>query len=389
MTDVQTQVTDMNAGWYNYLTNLMNLDPTTFMLAQGGLGLQTSDSSGLFLMSDAQPPSASVTYYDPAGLSKRSSAYGSMLQAILPESGSSLQDILGNQYTNWITFRDTFFKDNPTTAKTQEEVFEQFANSRLNPREASTAITNYKKAQHVPLNAAIDALYAKDSKQVFTDAAGKDYSLYKYSATPSGAKTAINTGPSATIDFNSTTATTSLSHKTVNGAASGFYDIFSGGASANFDQLNTTAASSAFSIKGTIGKYATLATDPIDWFSSTELSRAYNAKDNNNVWDPNATDDWETYFNQDTGSLARRISQLFLVSDYDITVTSHATYDQSDYKKITTEASFGVWPFFSGSASATQTTSYTLNKDKSLSVNYKLNKGLIQIWGVSVANAPS
>jgi hypothetical protein len=73
-----------------------------------------------------------------------------------------------------------------------------------------------------------------------------------------------------------------------------------------------------------------------------------------------------------------------LISDYELTVTSYASYSQEDYQQIKTQASFGVWPFFSGSASATHTTDYTLNSNGSLSITHKLPRGSIQIWGVTV-----
>ena len=72
MVDVAKQVNDLNAGWYNVVTKAMGIDVTNFQLAQGTLGLQTADSSGLFLMADAVPPPTAVAYFDPAGLSRRS-----------------------------------------------------------------------------------------------------------------------------------------------------------------------------------------------------------------------------------------------------------------------------------------------------------------------------
>ncbi len=191
------------------------------------------------------------------------------------------------------------------------------------------------------------------------------------------------------FNFNSATMNTSLSHTTASGAASGFYSIFSGGASASFDQLNTKAAASEFTITGSINKYATLTTNPIGWFTSSEYSRGYNAQNDNTIWDPNANvGNWNSFFGQPNGSLSRRITSLLLVSGYTITVTSRASYSQLDYQKITTEASFGIWPFFSGHASSTQETKTTLNSDSTLSVTHTLNPGLIQIWGVFTANAP-
>ena len=388
---VQDQITKMNAGWYNVVVGALDLDPTTFQLAQGSLGLQTDDSSGLFLMADAVPPSASVHYFDPSGISKRSSAYGGLLNALMPEEAATLRQELGDMYSNWITFKTDFFKQNPTSDKTQVELFELFANRELDPGKASAAITVYKQAANNKLNQALDNLHAKAAQQTFTASDKTQYSLYRYSATHEGATSAINAGGGPVdINYKSSTADTTLKHTTVQGSASGFYDIFSGRVGGSFDKLNTTAADSEITITGSIGKFATLASGPIEWFDSFEFTRAYNGKADANIWNPQANlGDWASYFAQPNGSLARRISQLILLSDYTLTVTSHASYSSEDYQQLTTQASFGIWPFFSVGVEATNTTDYTHNEDGTLSVTHKLGKGLIQIWGVTVQNAPN
>ncbi len=388
--DVQSTVIDLNAGWYNVVRQALNLDAATFQLAQGTLGLQTSDSSGLFRMSDAVPPSASVAYFDAGGMVMRSSAYGLLLHALLPETGSDLRQALGDQYANWITYRNNYWTQNLQSTLTQEQLFEQWANRFLDPQQASTAITVFKKAATTPLNQALDALVAPGAQQQFVDSASQAYSLYKYSATVEAAKQAIANGTSASISFDSKTMDTKLVHTTAHGSATGFYDIFWGGAGGGFEQLNQKASSSEWSISGTINKYATLATEAGSWFISGELARAYNAKDDNTVWDPMANvGDWHSFFDQDSGSLARRVSQLVLVSDYELTVTSSASYSSEELTKIQTDAHFGIWPFFSSSASVTHTQQVTTNAEGQLVVEYKLNPGLIQIWGVTVQSAPS
>lgn len=389
-TDTQATVNALNAGWYNEVAQACDLDPTTFQLAQGTLGLQTSDSSGLFLIADAVPPSAAVAHFDAAGLSRRSSAYQELLNALVPETGSDLSVFLKDRYAAWVTYLNQYWVSNPTSTLTQEQVFAQWANRTLDPRTAKQAITTYSLADNSLLYQAIDAFHAAANQQSFVNTAGTAYTLPIYTGTSVGATAAINGGRSTTISYDSSTANTTLSHTTANGSATGFYDIFSGSAGTSFDQLDTTAASSRWTIEGTIGKFATLATQPGAWFTSGEFSRAYNAQNDFTVWDPNANaGDWTSFFGQPNGSLARRVSQLFLVSDYTITVTSHASYSQSDAQTITANASFGIWPFFSADASASQTSQVTLNSDSTLTVTHTLPKGLIQIWGVTVENAPA
>jgi hypothetical protein len=387
--DTSEKITDLNAGWYNVVTQALNLNPMTFMLAQGSLGLDTSDSSGLFIMSDAVPPSASV-FFDAGGTSKRSSAYRLLLNSLLPEAGTDLAQVLGDMYANWLSCRNGWWIANPTSTLTQEQLFNQWADRTLDPRKAASAKTTFKQAANTPLNRALDTLNDKAVTQQFIASDQTYYSLYRYSATNDAAQTVIVNGSSVdNIKYDSLNANTTLKHTTAQGAATGFWKIFSGSASGEFDQLNSTAASSQLTITGRIGKYGTLKVSPFSWFESGEYNRAYNSRNDNTIWDPRATSgDWNSFFAQPNGSLARKVSQLVLVSDYELTVTSQAKYSSEDCQKISTKASFGIWPFFSGSTAATHTSRFTYNEDKSFTVVHKLNKGLIQIWGVNVLPAP-
>ncbi|MGC9368766.1 MAG: hypothetical protein ACP5DX_04405 [Paracoccaceae bacterium] len=381
---VRQVIDTMNAGWRNVVAQAMGMDPNTFQMAQGNLGLQSDDSSGLFLMANAVPPRSTTAYYDPSGKNKRSTAYNQLLHAMLPTSSSGLRAALKDQYSNWIAYRNA-----DTTDLTQKELFKKWASRHLDPGQETAALTAFDKTLSDPLNVALNNYVDKAYYMTFTNSAGQSYSLPAYSCTIEAAKKAINEGAPATINYNSATATTSTDGTTVSGSASGFYDIFSGSVGGSFEQLNKLATSSDFTITGTIGKYATLASQAAGWLDDSEISRAYNAKNDNTIWDPNSNmGDWESFFGTD-GSLARRMSELLLVSDYDLTVTSKATYSKDDFQQIKSEASFGVWPFFSAEASATHTQSFTHNEDGSLSVRYQLNKGLIAIWGATIQDAPN
>ncbi|MBB0244782.1 hypothetical protein FNQ90_11865 [Streptomyces alkaliphilus] len=116
--------------------------------------------------------------------------------------------------------------------------------------------------------------------------------------------------------------------------------------------------------------------------------RAYN-NTGSKVWDPLATaGDWNSFFAQPNGSLARRLSELVLVSDYEITVTSHTTYEQSEVARFEAGVQGGVWPFFSGSPAATHNTEIKHNEDNTLSVKHTL-EGSPQIRGITYQNAPN
>jgi hypothetical protein len=382
--DVVAKINDLNAGWRNEVARCLKMEKDTFQLAQGTLGLQSADSSGLFQMADAVPPRSTTACYDPSGKNKRSKAYNQLLHAMLPTSTSGLKAALADQYTNWITYRNA-----DTSDLSQQKLFEKWANHHLDPDQANAAITAFNMTLSDPLNVALTNFVDPANYMTFTNSAGRTFRVPIYSDSIDKAKTAINTGESATIDYNSATADTSSNGTTVSGSASGFYDIFSGSAEGSFTEFDKMAASSGFTIKGKIGKYATIVSDAGDWYDGSLVSRAYNAKNDYTIWDPNSNQgSWDSFFGPD-GSLARRVSQLLLVSDYSLIVTSMASYSDEQFQQIKAGAKFGIWPFFSAEASAVHTKELTHNEDGSLSVTYTLAKGLIAIWGATIQSAPN
>ena len=383
--DVQQRIEDMNVGWRNYLTQAMGMDTNTFQVAQGTLGLQTSDSSGLFRMANGVPPYSSVAMYDASANSTRFDSYGNFLNALLPTTSSGMQKALGPKYASWVAFKQA----NYTKFTSVKKMFDSFAMGNLDATQTKAGHQVLKQTENDMLSKAIDAYMDPENQTAFVDDTGKSYTLPSFSGTITNATTAINSGASVSIDFSTNSMDTSSSSTTINGGASGFYDIFWGGAGGSYTALDSKAVGAAFSVKGRIGQYATLPTEPQGWYNGSEVTRGYNSKNDYNVWDPNSNSgSWNTFFNENTGTLARRVSQLLLVTDVDITVTSHASYSQSDLTTIKSQASFGIWPFFFASASAKHTSSYTLNADGSLSYTYKLDKGKIEVWGVNVQPAP-
>jgi hypothetical protein len=384
--NTQKLVQDLAAGWTNFLSQQMSLDKDTFQLAQGTLGLQTADNSGLFLMEDAVPALSVVGYYDASTMKKRSDAYGNLLNALLSEANpQALRNALGNYYSEWITWKKT---NAPQSGESYLAWFKRWEmqsdiDAGAGTRAESAVISTQNSAL---IKAQTNYYNLTQFQQQFSPAGQPQFSLYVYSGTTDGALKAINDGQSLNnINFDSARMESSVSHTFVEGSASGFYSIFSGGASGSFEQLNTKAANQRFTITGRLGSFATLSVAPGGWYGSGEVSRALNGKGDNTIWDSGASaGDWNSFFGQPNGSLARYISQLVLVSDYELTVTSYASYSQQDFQQIKTQASFGVWPFFSGSASATHTTDYNLNSNGTLSITHKLPKGSIQIWGANI-----
>jgi hypothetical protein len=384
--EVGKRIEELNAGWYNEVNKLLKLNPATFLLAQGTLGLGLSDGSGLYRMADVVVPPASVTYFDAGSMRLRSSAYQMLLNALLMEGGETLAKVLGPLYAKWIAFNNERLNAKPMPTDSLEKALLQWSQTTGDPLVEMKIKTYFLAVANTRLQKALNAISAAGATQTFTRSDGTFYKLFVYTVTPEEAQQAITGSSPVSISFDSSTMDKKLTHTTVEGSASGFYEIFSGGASGEFDQLNTMAAFSEWKIEGKIGHNATLPVGPGEWYDSGEVDRAHAARNNYTVWNKDANaGNWETYFNETSGSLARAVSQLVLVSDYSITVTSHAKYTEEQYQKIVAGATFGVWPFFSASAKATNETDHEHGENGTLVTKHTLDPGLIQIWGVTVS----
>ena len=310
MADTAQIVQSMNAGWRNYVNDAMTLNKETFQLAQGTLGLQTPDSSGLFLMEDAVPPSSTVGYYSPSTTRSRSSAYLILLSALLPETSPiALQQALGDMYSNWIAYKTT--SSNWTSGATLLSVYQNWTNqSPIDPGRARAGRQRYKPprlphgARPLPLT-----IYPPINKRSPTPTGphtrcADTRELVRMPLLPS----TVRVG-SATINFDTATMDTSTSATFAQGSASGFYDIFSGGVSGSFNQQNAKAAGSRFTITGTINKFTTLSCGPGAWYTSGEVSRAFSGKGNVAIWDPQVSaGNWDSFFAAQwlSGPLCRR-----------------------------------------------------------------------------------
>ena len=393
----------LNYGWRNYLSAMMGLDPATFQLAQGTLGLQTSDSSGLFLMADAVPPVGSVHFYDSSSMNKRSSAYSVLLSALLPETNpNALANALGDQYAAWIKWKAA---NPPTSGETYLALFQRWASqSNADPGVLAAGETSIMAVQQDPLLMAYMAYTNPAGQQSFVSPSGSIFTLPIYSTTHQAATDAI-AGSGASIprlNFDSGTiaphgastsrlaAMTSLAGpvRFFGGIQTGVGSLRTSGVGNRLTQLNTDAPAQRVTIVGRVGSYATLASSPGSWYASGEVSRAWKGKGNGAIWDAGvASGGWESFFDPTSGSLARYVSQLILISDYQLTVTVYGQFTQSDVILVRNAAIRGAWPLFSSAEPPTHNVSYRINSDASMSLDYQLDAGKIQIWGVSVQGA--
>lgn len=384
-TDTRQQVfAQLDEGWHDALTSALQLDRSTFVFAQGGLGTQTSDSSGLFRMSDSLPPQDSIMF-TPGGMS-RASAYGSLLFGLLPEvNRAALQNAMADRYAAWITYRDSLPEDADV-----DKAFRAWIKRHLDPPQAEAALEAWEAAGDCPLGRARAAFQDPSNQQVFVNSDGTTFKLRRYAATLDAAFNAVQRGKSASVHFDSAEAAKSSVGTHVHGQAGGSYSIFSASVEGAVDQLDRKAANASISVDVRIGSYATLDAGPGAWFDSGEYARAYHANGDHRVWDPAATaGTWDSYFGQPDGRLARRVRSLLVVSDCTTRITSRASYSQEEFEQVRARADLRVWPFFSAAAEASHTRAWSMNSDGSLTVEITIPKGEIEIWGVTVAAAPN
>jgi hypothetical protein len=388
----------LNYGWRNYLSGLMGLE-ANFQLAQGNLGLQTSDDSGLFLMADAVPPTSDVNLYDAGSMNKRSSAYLGLLCALLPETNpNALSDALGpTQYAAWLSWKAA---NPPTLGETYLAYFQRWGiQSGADPGMLARGEQSIVTAQHTPLLQAFAAYNNPAARQSF----GAE-TLPKYTTTHQAAVDAITGGGSLEeISFDSGAMMNQLGPG-LRAMASGSGDtsFFYGadgtpleragrgiGAGNALTLLNAKASNQRVTITGRIGSYATLGSSPGSWYSSTEVKRAFDGRGKSAVWDAGAASgSWESFFDSKSGSLARYVSQLIVISDFELKVTVYGGYTQTDLNQVRNLAIGGAWPLFSVAGRPTQNIDYQLNRGASISSVHKLGPGKIQIWGVTVRQAP-
>lgn len=363
------------ASWYNFLTNALNLDPQTFQLVQASLPLGAT-SVPLFQMADSVPPASVNFYFNNAQWNRFSSDYQQMLEALLDPTSNQLQQILGDQYAAWNTYKIAYYTKNPTSTTPVSQVFDTWANtlSTLDPNTIS-------KAEAVLASQGISPLLT--ARQNF---ANQNYYLQGqpvYNQAIADIQAAIVRGESATINFDSSSSSSDVSHTWAEGGVGGLFDFFEGEGGAEYESINLKASAAEVTITGSISKFVVVPIGPGGWFTSGVFSNAYANKDNNYTWDAASQTTWETCFGSN-GNMQRVIGGLVIIDGIDLTITSMANYTTDEYSKIKTEAEVGFWPFFFAETDTTVTHDVTQTATGALSVHIKSNVGNPKILGANV-----
>jgi hypothetical protein len=198
-----------------------------------------------------------------------------------------------------------------------------------------------------------------------------------YAPTVAAIGQALMNGSSATVNYDSSTADTSLSDVWSKSASAGGVWFWGSNNDSTSESLNTAASSSDVSITMNL-KYATVPIQQGPWLNSGYLSQMYK---NPNSW---ATpSEWDTLFGAN-GSFQYVNTQALIITDFDITITSKASYSASQYYYVSSNSDINVWPFYTSSESSSTTTHYTQNADSSITATIKSDPGAVQIMGFNV-----
>lgn len=368
----------LTAQWYNAVITGCGLDPETFQLVQGSQVIG-STSEKLWQFFDAVPPLSISNYFNPSAYSSFSQNYGGVITNLIPQGGDALQSAMGDYYTQWINY-----------AKTKQDysvnAFKNWAMG-VNPSQAATWVGLYATTFDNPI---FLAQMAWDS--MLNAAVNPGVAAYNQTIADMNAQLIGTTSKS--IQMNSASESTDISHTWSEGAMEGLFDIFFAGGEASYSNFSQAVATSKLNIDATFSNLAIIKAGPLSqpsqdsilnqytpWYNSSALNTAYQ-ENNNRVWKHGAPT-WADTFGP-TGNLQRLTSALVVVDGINITTTSSASIATADQKNFEAAASGGFFPFFEAEAAHGWNTKTSYNDQGQATITSSSPTGNPQVLGVIV-----
>jgi hypothetical protein len=354
--------------WYNTVVSGLGLDPKTFQLFQASAPLSFT-SKALWSIFNSIPPDSLTQVFSQSQFNNFYADYHSVIMTILPPDGSQFRQAMGDDLTTWETYQKTLKPGTDVLT-----AFKEWAQLNLEPGRATKVSVLFAQLLNGTVGRAVENVL--DPK--FVDANNGPI----FSKTIQNLNDELKSAPSRSFSFDSSTASSDISHTWASGSVGGFYGFFSGGGQGNFDQLNKKAASSQVTIQASFKRVLSFAAAPGGWYSSAALKIAYSTSDNT-VWPVGQHPDWSATFGPD-GNLQRLATELIVVDGTDVTITSEASYSESEQKQISTSTSLGFWPFFSASGSGSSKTTIAFDSSGKMTVRISMPLGNPNILGVNV-----
>jgi hypothetical protein len=358
----------LQAQWYNTLVAGLGLDPERFQLAQPTTPLgNTSDL--LWSYFNNIPPLSLTGQFATSGGNRFYDDYSAVLSQLSSQGDGSFQQDVGDNYGPWMAYVATL---NPLPALEQlPNVFRTWATFHC-PAVAQKGASDLAAAL-------LDPIY--QAQVAIRNTSGFMNGVPNFSRTIADLRGAIPQASSQTVSFDSSSASSDTSHTWAKGEVSGMYDFFTGSAGGSYDQLSEKAASSGVTVEATFSHVLTFSADPGSWYVSSALAAAHATPDNT-MW-KHGTPSWTSTFGS-AGNMLRFTTGLVVVDGIDATITSDATYSESDKQTITAQASVGIWPFFSFGASGGHSTATSFDSNGHMTVKVVNPPGNPCVLGVNV-----
>lgn len=358
----------LQSQWYNAVVAGLGLDPSRFQLAQPSAPLgDTSDQ--LWAYFNNIPPLSLTSQFATSGGNRFHDDYVAVVSQLQSQGDGALQRDLGDQYGAWMKYV-TSLSPLPTP-ELLPGTFRTWA-SVYAPGVAQKGATDLAAALNDPI---YQAQLAAADKTGFING------VPPFSATIADLRAAIPQGEARTIAFDSSTASSDVSHTWASAEASGLYEFFSGSAGGSYDQLSQKATGSTLKVQAAFHNVVTFAAFPGPWYVSSALASAYNTQDNT-LW-RHGTPSPDSTFGP-SGNMLRFGSSIVVVDGIDATITSTASYSESDQQTIKANASVGIWPFFSFGGEGGHSTDTSFDSNGSMTVTVSNPPGNPVVLGVNV-----
>ncbi len=370
-------VVDLQNQWYNTLCAVVGGNGN-FQIIQPNNPIppQATDDQ-VWQYFNNMPPAALNNNLTLSGGNQLYADYQGVLSQLQSNALTNFQQVLGSYYPLW-----QHYLGQQTTLPTLQQLPSFFYSWALvnAPTVAGPGRSAYQAALSDPIFLAQQMVFNTsgfvNNTPNFTQGV-----LHLFQQIPAGAP--------ETVNFDTQTASSNVTHTWASGNSGVFFGIF-GESDSSGSQLTQQFASSRVTASVNFQKVITFVADPPGppngWYSSAALGSAQSASGGSAPWRSGATPNWNTTFGP-TGNMQHFLASLVVADGISATVTSYAHYSASQQTTITQNSSGGFWPFYWSSGSGTFNQTVTFNSDSSMTYTMSSQPGNPLIIGAFVLPA--
>lgn len=389
MSAAQTAMNTLSAQWYNAVTKGCKLDPGEFQLMQGAMPVGTT-SDALWAIFDSVPPLTATTFYNPAQINSLHQNYVGIISALIPQGNLQFQTDMGDFYSAWDTYKKTLAPI-PQGNMAWSQAFTAWANQQLPQSMVTKCTGDFNTMLEDPIFNAANTLLG-----VQFAAPTMHPNDFAYTTTINALNLALNNAESASVQLNSSTDSSDVSHTWSESEASGIFDIFGLGGESSYDSVTTKMTTAGVAVNASFAKLVTLAAGPLKqpssdavlqgympWFDSGALGAGFGKKDNT-IWKAGDAISWNSSFGPQ-GNTLRFTAALIVVDGITTTMTSKAGLSTSEQTTFKAAAAGGIFPFFEAESSGGWTNAVSFDDQGNITVTSSCPAGNPQILGVLVS----